>query len=324
MTERGMTRREKSVTWLAALLLALTLVGCQWGIGARVAPTPIPPAIPTLEEGRVQTGPEIGNNTKVIEGNLHVWYIPCPQNPDPPFEWVAPISVTDLNDGSKVYLNRDGTLRESPKPRYKSEEGRIRLEAALNDSSVVEQIVARPSCGGQQADDPRIRQQGGWPDAYAEDIGEPAIPRVAISTVPASTPGVAIYPGWRGSYCWAMDGDEQVCEEVEDWVGFAEAKALRSRPDATFHFTVLGDEANPGTINRIRLYTIQKMSALRKFRQVVERGEEVYSAEAQDDQGLDAIQIPDTMVGDYILIADYESPLGEVEYGFKVSVGARE
>ena len=93
-----------------------------------------------------------------------------------------------------------------------------------------------------------------------------------------------------------------------------------SRPDSTFHFTVLGDEANPGTINRIRMYTIQKTSALRKFRQAVKHGEEVYSAEAQDGQGLDAIQISDTMVGDYILIADYESPLGEVEYGFKVAV----
>ena len=134
-----------AVVRLVLLLLPLMTIGCQLGLGAQPAPTPIPPAIPTLE-GRVQTGPEIGNNTKVIEGNLHVWYIPCPQNPDPPFEWVAPISVTDLNDGSKVYLNRDGTLKSSPKPEYKTEEGRTRLEAALKDSSIMEQVVARPEC----------------------------------------------------------------------------------------------------------------------------------------------------------------------------------
>ena len=305
--------RVTAAAWLALVVLVLVMVGCQWGIGAQVAPTPIPPATPTLEERRVQTGPEIGNNTKVIEGNLHVWYIPCPQNPDPPFEWVAPISVTDLNDGSKVYLNRDGTLRESPKPRYKSEEGRIRLEAALNDSSVMEQVVARPSCGGQQADDPRIRQQGGWPDAYAEDIGEPVIPRVAISTVPSATLGAAIYPGWRGSYCWPVSTDSPKCEDVDSWEGFAEARALRSRPDSTFHFTVLGDEANPGTINQIRMHTIERRWALREFRQVVKRGAEVYSVEAQDGQRLDVIQVPSILVGDYMLIASYESPLGEVE-----------
>lgn len=320
-----MTLRVQSAVWLALVVLSLVVVGCQWEIGTRVAPTPIPPATPTLEERRVQTGPEIGNNTKVIEGNLHIWYIPCPQNPPPPFEWVAPISVTDLSDGSKVYLNRDGTLRESPKPRYKSEEGRIRLESALNDSSVMEQVVARPTCGVRQSNDPRIRQQVGWPDAFAEDIGEPAIPRVAISTVPASTLGAAIYPGWRGSYCWPVSTGSPKCVDVDSWERFAEARALTSRPDSTFHFAVLGDEANPGMINRIRMFTIQRRWALREFRQVVKRGEEVYSVEAQDGQRLDAIHVPDTLVGDYMLIVIYESSLGEVEYGFKVEVqGKRE
>ena len=135
-----------AVASLIMLLLPLMLLGCQLGLGAQPAPNPILPPTPTLEERRVQTGPEIGNNTKVIEGNLHVWYIPCPQDPSPPFEWVAPISVTDLNDGSKVYLNRDGTLKASPKPNYKTEEGRTRLEAALKDDAIIKQIVARPEC----------------------------------------------------------------------------------------------------------------------------------------------------------------------------------
>ena len=319
-----MTIRVTVAAWLAVVILLLMLVGCQWGIGAQVAPTPIPPATPmppvTPLPPSASGAGEVSSDEKLIDGYLHVWYIPCPQDPPPPFEWVAPIVLTDLRSGSHVYLNYNGTPKSRPKPRYESEEGQAVLEAALKDDSIVKQIVARPACDDRQSKDFRIRQQGGWPDAYAEDIGEPEIPKVAISTVPASTLGAAIYPGWRGSYCWPVSMDSPKCEDVASWEGFSEAKALMSRPDSTFHFTVLGDEANPGTINWIRMYTIQKTSAVRKFRQAVKRGEEVYSAEAQDGQGLDAIQVPDTMVGDYILIADYESPLGEVEYGFKVAV----
>ena len=136
------------------LLLSLMIIGCQLGIGPQPASTPLPTATspplplatPTLEERRVQTGPEIGNNTKVIKGNLHVWYVPCPQFPQLPIDWVAPIVLTDLNSGSNVYLNRDGTVRDSPKPEYKTEEGQTTLEAALKDSSVMEQVVARPEC----------------------------------------------------------------------------------------------------------------------------------------------------------------------------------
>jgi len=43
-----------------------------------------------------------------------------------------------------VYLNRNGTLRG--KPDYKTEDGRTRLEAALKDNSVMEQVLARPYC----------------------------------------------------------------------------------------------------------------------------------------------------------------------------------
>ena len=301
-------RRMRVEAWLVIVILPLMMVGCQLGIGGEADATPTP-AIG-----------ETGSNEKLIDGYLHVWYIPCPQEPPPPFDWVAPITLTDQRSGSHVYLNHNGTLKARPKPRYTSEEGRAALEAVLQDSALIEQVVARPSCDDRQSDDRRIRQQGGWPDAYAEGIGEPAIPKVAISTVPSSTLGVAIYPGWRGSYCWRMNGDKQECEDVEYWEGFAEANALLSRPDSTFHFTVLSEEASPGRISRIRMHTIQKRWALREFRRVVKRGEEVYSAEAQDRQSLDMIQVPGIVDGSYMLVASYESPLGEVEYGFKVEV----
>ena len=89
-------------------------------------------------------GPITQNNTKIIDGNLHVWYIPCP--PIPPASWVAAMVLSDLRSGSFVYLNRDGTVKESPEPVFLTEEGKVTLEAALKDSAVMEQVVARPEC----------------------------------------------------------------------------------------------------------------------------------------------------------------------------------
>ena len=84
--------------------------------------------------------------TKVIDGYLHVRYLPPCEVVRSPAEWVASIILTDLRSGSIVYLNRDGTAKASPKPVYLTEEGREVIEAALKDSAVVEKIVARPEC----------------------------------------------------------------------------------------------------------------------------------------------------------------------------------
>ena len=102
-------------------------------------------------------GVKIGNNTKALDGDLHVWYIPCGNQPA---TWVAPIVLSDLRSGSHVYLNQDGTLKASPQPVYLTEESRDLLEAALKDSSVMEQVVARPSCL-DQVYEPTIQQQYG-------------------------------------------------------------------------------------------------------------------------------------------------------------------
>ena len=82
--------------------------------------------------------------TKVIDGYLHVRYLPPCELVPSPAEWVVPIILTDLRSGSIVYMNRDGTVRASPKPDYRSDEGKVTLEAALKESAVIEQIVARP------------------------------------------------------------------------------------------------------------------------------------------------------------------------------------
>ena len=149
--------RMRVEAWLVIVILPLMVIGCQLGIGAQVAPTPMPPATPLLPvppsantptpfEEKLQSAPRSMELTKVIDGYLYVRYLPPCEIVRSPAEWVAPIVLTDLRSGLVVHLNGDGTLKASSKPDYKTEEGRTRLEAALEDSSVVEQIVARPEC----------------------------------------------------------------------------------------------------------------------------------------------------------------------------------
>ena len=149
-TEREMTRLEKSVTWLAALLLALTLVGCEWGIGERAAPIPSPPATPmppaTPLPPSASGAGAVSSDQKLVEGYLYVRYFPPCALRGAPAEWVAPIELTDLRSRSVVHLNGNGTIKASPKPDYKTEEGKAAIEAALKDDSIVKQIVARPDC----------------------------------------------------------------------------------------------------------------------------------------------------------------------------------
>ena len=147
-------------TFLNASLLLLTSVAC-----AEPPPsaTPIPPATPspalerrkpppfpypptpTQDEIRLQTPTDFGSNTRVVDGDINVWHIPtCP--PVPPATWVAPIILTDLRSGSNLHLNRDGSIRDSPAPNYRSDEGRERLTEVLGDSSLMELVLAPFEC----------------------------------------------------------------------------------------------------------------------------------------------------------------------------------
>ena len=135
-------------TFLTASLLLLAVVAC-----AEPPPpaTPIPPATPlpaptpTDQQRRIQTPMNFGSNTRIVNGDLHVWHIPtCP--PVPPATWVAPVILTDLRSGSNLHLNRDGSVRGSPVPDYRSDEGRKRLNEVLADSSLMELILAPMEC----------------------------------------------------------------------------------------------------------------------------------------------------------------------------------
>ena len=117
------------MVWLAAMLLALTLVGCQLGIGAG-AP-----------EDRVVPGAQ--PHTKIVDGYLHVAHSPCPPSMVAP---PAAITVTELYSRSIIYLNGDGSVSETQKADYKTDEGRERLQKAIADRSTMELIRKLPKC----------------------------------------------------------------------------------------------------------------------------------------------------------------------------------
>ena len=317
-----MSRARVICTGMILALLPLVIIGCQLGFGAQPAPTPLPPVAPLppttpiLEERRMPAGVKMAHNTKALDGDLYVWYIPCGNQPA---TWIASIILSDLRSGSVVYLNQDGTLKTSPEPAYVTEEGRDLLEAALKDSSVMEQVVARPNCL-DQVYEPTIQQSYGWPDAYAEDIGNPPIPRVAMGTWPKFTesPPRYGYPGWRGAYCWPVSGASRKCDDTATWEGFAAASALEP---GRFYVAVLGDDANPGMISRVRVFPAQEKWSILKLGRVLHLGAEVHRVVATKGETLDNFVLPELPGGDYLLIASYESALGEVEYGFKVAFG---
>ena len=305
-----MSRARVICTGMILALLPLMIIGCQIEFGAQPVPMPPPPPTPAASD------------QKLVEGYLHVEYIPPCALRSAPAEWVAPIRLTDLRSGSVVYLNRNGTLREGPKPDYKTEEGKAALEAALNDSSVMEQVVARPSCA-EQVYKPEVWQRDGWPDPHAEDIGDPPIPKVAmaIARKPTTSPGQRVYPGWIGAYCWPVSGGSRECEDTADWKGFISADPIGPSTGARIFFTVLGDDASPGRLIRIQMFTVQEEWSIWKLGRVLYLGTEVHSVEAQEGETLEEFVVPKLPVGVYMLIASYEFPPGEVEYGFKVAFG---
>ena len=66
--------------------------------------------------------------------------------PVPPATFVASIILTDLRSGSHLYLDKDGSVRYSPAPDYRSDEGRKRLAEILEDSSLMELVLAPFEC----------------------------------------------------------------------------------------------------------------------------------------------------------------------------------
>lgn len=209
-----MTQTVVTTLMTLALLPPMT-IGCQLGIGAQpsatpIPATPLPPSAATLTplEKKSQSAPRSMEVTKVIDGYLYVRYLPPCKIVPSPAEWVAPMKLTDLRSRSYVYLNRDGTAKAGPKPVYSTQEGKATLEAALKDSSVVEQIVDRPECPEiyrrVNVSEPRFcGGLDGWPDHDVENIGEPPMPKVELSS-DGPTRGTCMGNEWVGPYCWPI------------------------------------------------------------------------------------------------------------------------
>ncbi len=113
--------------WLVLALLPLVVVGCQLGSEA--------------PEERITPGHE--PHTKVVDGYLYIAHSPCPPSMVAP---PAAITVTDMYDGSIIYLNGDGSVSATQKPNYKTEEGRARLQKAVADRSTLRLIRTLPKC----------------------------------------------------------------------------------------------------------------------------------------------------------------------------------
>ena len=156
-----------AVIWSALGMLMLAVIACdespasptptaaQPTAEARLTPEqaipeikrPSPPPTPTLEERKFQLPTDFGNNTKTIADDIHVWYAPsCP--PIPPATFVAPIILTHLSSDSysRLYLNRDGSVKDVKVPDHPTDEARERFADVLQDSSLMEQILTFPEC----------------------------------------------------------------------------------------------------------------------------------------------------------------------------------
>lgn len=251
-------------------------------------------------------------NTRIVYRHIHVWYTPC----EPlPMGAVAPIILRDLYSGSEIYLDREGLVRPSPKPAWRTKMGRARLEAVLGNRSLMKDVLAASECE-REVSESRLRRLSGWPDPHLADIGEPAIPRVALSKG-SSVGSDPVHPGWRGAYCWPMDGGQRTCEDVVEWTGLAQAEPLRATSFRGRLFVhVLGDDSEPGGVIRIQLFEVLEEEP------VLRLGEAIDSIQAEEGETLVNYDPPPGISpGFYVIVTGYESQLGEVSHGFKVSYG---
>ena len=284
-------------------------------------PTSVPPPtpMPILDVTEVHTLTDFGYNTRVVDGDIHVWHAPpCPQIHSA--SWIAAIILTDLRTGSYLYLDPDGSGRKTPGTDYWSDETRERFAEVLEDVSLLELIITPFECPLPPAPGSETMfctGLTGWPDPDTVNIGEPPFPQVAISSFD-SLGGFCMGHGWTGSYCWQAGVKGRTCEAREDWDELIGVRAYAMAKEShTGVVTVLGDESSPGRVTGIQLFPVLVEEP--EF----ELGEEAYSLFAQEGESIAQFELPDVSEGVYLLITSYESPLGHVEHGFKVELRNR-
>ena len=183
-------------------------------------PTSVPPPtpMPILDVTEVHTLTDFGYNTRVVDGDIHVWHAPpCPQIHSA--SWIAAIILTDLRTGSSLHLNPDGSVITYSRPDYRSDEARKRFAEVLEDASLLELIITPFECPLPPAPGSETMFCTGltdWPGPDTVNIGEPPIPQVAIYKFD-SLGGFCMVRGWTGSYCWQAGVKGRTCEAREEW-----------------------------------------------------------------------------------------------------------
>ena len=226
---------------------------------------------------------------------------------------VAPIIMRDLYSGSEVYLDREGLVRPRPKPDYRTKMGRARLEAVLGNRSLMEDVLTFPECPErvERVSKPRLcGGLSGWPDYDTEDIGEPPIPKVGIAPDKGRS---CTSLGWTVSYCWPIGAEGRVCEEGKNWDALSGAETRGMYPQHwPVYLMVIGDESTLGQVTRVQVFPILEETP------ELDLGDEAYTFHIHGGESISEFDPSDVPSGLYLIITRYESPLGEVEHGFKV------
>ncbi len=174
-----------------------------------------------------------------------MWYVPCPPTN---IDAVAPIILTDLHSGSHLYLNRDGSVRTSPRPDYRTDEGRNRFDALLADSSLMKLVLTFPECS-------------------------PPLPQMSLEY------GGRAYQGWIDNYCWPTQTDSRFCDDTVGAGPDGASPVLMKRGDE-FSIVVSSDDPSPSEVTT-SVFTVLETGPVLKM------GEEVYPSDALDRLPLD-------------------------------------
>ena len=97
------------------------------------------------------------------------------------------------------------------------------------------------------------------------------------------------YPGWRGTYCWPVSGTDRECDGTVTWEGFVMASALEQ---GRLYVAVLGDEANPDTIRRVRVFPAKEKWSIRRLGRDLRLRTEAHRVVATKGEMLDKFVLP--------------------------------
>ena len=258
----------------------------------RTSPKPIPtptlPPTPTELSLQSRIVPGAEPNTRIVDRHIQVWYAPC----EPTIiDAVAAIILTDLYSSSRIYLNRGGSVRASPRADYRTEEGRARLWAVLADTPLMELVLIFPECPKPDLE----------PQPTASAPAAPPIPRASLEY------GGRRYQGKRGSYCWPVNASSSVCADAAWWVGFDKQSPVFIERGNGFEVVISDDAPGPEQV-RVEVFTVLETGSRPQL------GESVHSVDVGE------VPVLDLPLGVYFLSIFLKFEPGDVSYVFKIEV----